>query len=119
MEQHDQTALNSLVQAMEEATDLATAGRYGELAERAETLEAEASRLEALKPALRSGVLEASEVGDQCRLLQRKAFALGSVLQHIRMVQSGLLEIGRAAQGGYGPDGHCHADGQERIRVEG
>ena len=119
MEIHDQTALDSLVQAMEKATRLAVEGRYAELAEHADALHAEASSLDEPKTLIVNGELDPGEAAEKARLLQQEAFALGRVLQHIRLVQTGLIEIGRAAQGGYGRDGHFRAGDGERLRIEG
>ena len=119
MEKHDQSALDRLVQAMEKATRLAVEGRYTELAEHADALHAEASSLGDLKAGIDNGALDRGEAAETARLLQQEAFALGRVLQHIRLVQTGLLEIGRAAQSGYDRDGHFQAGEGSRLQMEG
>lgn len=124
MEKQDQTALDSLLQAMEKATRLAVEGRYAELEEHADALHAEASSLGDAKALLDHGGLDNAEVdpaeaAEKARLLQQEAFALGRVLQHVRLVQTGLVEIGRAAQGGYERDGHFPGSEGSRLRIEG
>ena len=119
MKKQDQTALEILVETMEEATRLAVEGRYADLAEHAEALHAEVSSLGDLKERPNDEAPRLGAATETARLLQQKAFVLGRVLQHIRLVQTGLLEIGRAAQGGYERDGHFHAGKGPRVQIEG
>lgn len=125
MASFDILTIERLAESVEQAADLAAHAKYAELGEYSRILESRLAEMQAFRDELGAAPGEAreldgtGELAGACESLRQKAFMAGQILQHLDLVVSGLVEIGRAASGGYGPDGHCEAAEPSRLRTEG